>query len=308
MSHSDLTQEHLKLGIIGNPLTHSLSPQLHAFFMNAVGLQGQYDLYPTEKGVVKDAVLNLQAEGLTGINVTIPHKVSAAHLADQLSEDAHLTEAVNTLHFKDGKIRGYNTDVAGFLHSIPDHVQHYLQDKPVLVVGCGGAARAVICALIQLKVSAITLAVRSTANAVSALNLGERINQHFHHNASFSVIELPELEGLKGYEMVVNATPVGLPADKAPVPQKGFLKIANPSMPLSLAQLHTLNKTAYVYDLVYDCEPTEFIRHSSNIGLQCQDGLAMLAHQGAYAFQKWTGRLLSRKIIDDAIAHLRNQL
>ncbi len=303
-----MNAEIIKLGIIGNPLTHTLSPKLHEFFLQSVGLTGEYNLYPTEKGELRQTIQNLQNHDVTGVNVTIPHKVAAAQMIDQLSENAHLTEAVNTLQFKQGKILGYNTDVPGFMHSIPDDVQKRLWDAPVLLVGCGGAARAVLCALIQLKVPAITLAVRTPENAVSAMNLAERMSHHFHHHTSMSLMDLDDLEGLKGYEMVVNATPVGMPADKAPVPQKGFLKIANPPMPLSLAQLHTLNKTAYVYDLVYDKEPTDLIRHSRNIGLQAQDGLSMLAHQGAYAFQKWTGRLLSMQIIEDAISHLRDEL
>jgi len=298
----------IKLGIIGNPLTHTLSPKLQEFLLNAIGLAGEYNLYPTEVGHLRETIQRLQDDGVTGVNVTIPHKVSAAQFTHQLNEDAHLTEAVNTLHFEDGKIKGYNTDVPGFIHSLPDSFKQRVSDSPTLLIGCGGAARAIICALVQLGVPAITLAIRSPENAVSALNLGERIGHHFHHHTSFSMIELKDLEGLKGYELVVNATPVGMPADKAPVPQRGALKIANPPMPLSLAQLHTLNKTAFVYDLVYDKEPTDLIRHSSNIGLQAQDGLAMLAHQGAYAFQKWTGRLLSKQLIEEAIAHLRQEL
>ena len=107
-------------------------------------------------------------------------------MIDQLSENAHLTEAVNTLQFKRGKILGYNTDVPGFMHSIPDDVQKRLWDSPVLLVGCGGAARAVICALIQLKVPAITLAVRTPEHAVSAMNLAERMSHHFHHHTTFA--------------------------------------------------------------------------------------------------------------------------
>jgi shikimate dehydrogenase len=153
-----------KLGIIGYPLSHSLSSVMQKAALASCGLEGSYDVLETKPEELVSTIKMLKTQGYNGFNVTIPHKVAATLFLNQFDEYANLSGAVNTVKILDDKtLYGYNTDVYGFIHSLPQGFN--LEGSAAAVLGTGGAARAVVTALASLKVKSVTLFTRNVANA-----------------------------------------------------------------------------------------------------------------------------------------------
>lgn len=258
----------LKLGIIGHPLGHTLSPLLHCTLMNHLGLHGEYRAYDIPSAELKVRLAELRNAGLRGLNVTIPHKVAILELLDGLSDEALLIGAVNTVVMEESGLFGYNTDVAGFLAGLPRPVT----GERALVLGGGGAARAVIAGLLRQQVSSIMLAVRNPdkAHLVRVCGMLTGIE------TAVTVMALEDLPSLAECGLVVNTTPVGMSPH-------------TDESPLNAAQIKTLPLHALVYDLIYRPRQTRLLAMAEAQGLSTQDGLEMLVHQGLEAFYLWTG-------------------
>ena len=257
--------------IFGHPVEHSLSPAMYNAAFAASGLDSVYIPW---KVAVEDFPTALQAaremENFGGGNVTVPHKERAAELCDWLSPEAEALGAVNTLVTQDGRLFGSNTDGAGFLRSLVEEGGFDPKGKRVLIIGAGGAARAVAFALASAGAAELTLANRThkRAEALAALLWGRSLRCQIlaldlHNKLLASAIASADL--------VVNATPLGLrPEDPSPID-------CGPLSPRALA-----------VDLIYNPPETAFLKEAGRRGLKVLNGLGMLLYQGAAAFELWT--------------------
>ncbi len=283
----------LKLGIIGQPLTHSLSPLLHAQLMHLLQREGEYRKYELQPSELTSALTEMAKEGVRGLNVTIPHKVAVMKQMQWLSPEAELAGAVNTIVFaENGKHwKGYNTDITGFMRSLPDAVLDQLPNSNLIILGGGGSARAVITGLIQAKAASITIAVRNPVKAISLTSDGEMVKQAYRSPTQLNLVSLASLPNLSAFQGLINTTPIGMYPDVM-------------HSPLSITQLETLPKGAWVYDLIYRPIETQLLNDATHLGLAKFNGLDMLLYQGVCAFELWS----EAEVPTALIAPLRQQL
>ncbi|MDX2084122.1 MAG: shikimate dehydrogenase [Candidatus Melainabacteria bacterium] len=273
-----------RLGLLGYPLSHSISPQLHGLFLQQAGLEGEYSCYATPAESLAVQLETLLAQGVQGLNVTVPHKVAILPLLNALGETATLLGAVNTITTNaQGHTTGHNTDAEGFWASLPARLQQQVPNGSVLVLGGGGAARAVLAALVRANAPSITLALRNPDQKIALQSAVHRYNDYYQTTSELHVIpwraDAPDrasLSCLKRFHLVVNTTPIGM------YPQVDH-------SPLSEAALRTLPEDAAVVDLVYNPLETLLLHQARALSLVTVGGLGMLVHQGAAAFQHWTG-------------------
>mgnify|MGYP000215211245 CR=1 FL=1 len=280
-----------RLGLIGYPLEHSLSPRLHQAALRACGLEGEYRLYPVPpspdcKTALVGLLEQLRRGELAGLNVTIPHKQRVLPLLDELSQAAQAIGAANTILLRDGRLRGENTDAAGFLSDLKRQMgRNTISETPeALVLGAGGAARAVVFALARDNWR-VWVAARRREQAeelVSAM----RGREYEIAALSLNAPALAELIAHRRITLLVNATPVGMTplADVSPWPEG-----------VGLPQL------AFVYDLVYNPAETPLLQAAKRAGLANANGLGMLIDQAARAFELWTGCLPARQALEQAV-------
>lgn len=251
-------------GILGWPVEHSRSPRLHGFWLDRHGIDGAYVPLPVRPEDFADGVRALVRLGFAGANVTVPHKEAALALADRVEPLARRIGAVNTLVFRDGLIEGRNTDAFGFLENLRQLAPGWRPDHgPALVLGAGGAARAVCVALRDAGVGEIRLANRGRDRAEAlAADIG----------AIEVVPWLERTDALAGAALVVNTTTLGMTGQP----------------PLEL-NLHDLPATAVVNDIVYAPLETPLLAAARARGNVVVDGLGMLLHQARPGFEAWFG-------------------
>ncbi len=262
-------------GVIGSPIAHSKSPALHGYWLKAYGVPGYYIPMDIDFHNLAEAIRTLPKLGFVGVNVTIPHKESVLELADLVTDRAALIGAANTLIFrKDGKIHADNTDGYGFIENIRQNVPDWQPNAgPAAVIGAGGASRAVIASLIEVGVTSILLTNRTRARA-------EALRSEF--GAKITVIDWVQAGNmLEDAATVVNTTSLGM--------------VGKPEFRIPL---DGLNKSAVVTDLVYTPLNTHLLVVARDIGCRTADGLGMLLHQAAPAFERWFG---VRPAVDDAL-------
>ena len=249
-------------GVIGDPVRHSLSPVLHNAAYQTMGLDWAYVAFEVPDGATKDALEAMRTLGLAGLSVTMPHKTAAAHACDELADDAATLLSVNTVTAVDGRLVGSSTDGEGFLRSLADAGVDPSGQR-VLLLGAGGAARAVALALgragAQVHVSA-----RNSAAAAETAGLGRGSVEPWEHRHECALRS----------RIVVNATPIGM-AGRDP-----------DGMPINPDQI----EAAHTYvDLVYHPLETNFLRAARERAAARVDGLGMLVHQAALQVERWTG-------------------
>ena len=252
--------------VIGNPIAHSKSPQIHAMFAEQTGQAISYErlLAPVEgfEQVVREFV----ASGGRGANVTVPFKLDAFRLADELSARAQAAGAVNTLHFRDGRITGDNTDGVGLVRDIVEGAGVSLQNKQLLLLGAGGAARGVVLPLLAESPARLVIANRTPERAL------ELAHQFSDASTSVSPIEGCGFDELsQSFDIVINATSASLSSELPPVPASVF------------------GERGFVYDMMYAAQPTPFLQLASRHGTAVRDGLGMLVEQAAESFFIWRG-------------------
>lgn len=261
-------------GVTGWPVKHSLSPRLHGYWLRKHGLDGIYAPFPIETDRFETAVRGLQAAGVRGLNVTVPHKLAAHALADRLDAAAQLIGAVNTLVFHaDGSIEGRNTDAPGFLANLQhDHVD--VTTGPVLMFGAGGAARAAVQALLDAGAPEIRIVNRSEGNAA-------RLIEDAGSDRVRYAGEIPESRAIGDVALVVNTTSLGMSG-------KGKIDLDVAALP----------RSAVVHDIVYVPLRTSLLARAELEGLRTVDGLGMLLHQAVPAFEAFFG---VRPEVDDGL-------
>lgn len=257
------------VGLFGYPVAHSKSPQMHNAAFAQLGLNFAYLAFAVEPERLQAAVEGIRALGLRGVNVTIPHKVSVLPFLDRISPEAELIGAVNTIVNDGGVLTGYNTDGIGYLSALQEETGIDIRGKHVLLLGAGGAARAVAAQMALNGAERLVIAARQQEKA-------EGLAAHLRAHAAVDGITLEAAEqGLAEYDLIINTTPVGMHPHTDAVPL--------PTDRLQAGQL--------VSDLIYNPRLTRFLQEAKARGCGVSGGLGMFVHQGAHAFQLWTGAL-----------------
>jgi shikimate dehydrogenase len=248
-------------GIYGYPVEHTLSPAMHNAAFEALGLDCCYIPFAVHPDLLSAAVKAVRALNLLGVNITIPHKEKVMPMLDTIDEEAAFIGAVNTIVSSDGQLSGYNTDGRGFMQSLSESGIN-VEDRNVLIIGAGGAARAIGYYLAH-KAKALCIYGRTRERA-------ERLAADLKKVAQ-NVSTLPAVSGAADFKVIINATPLGLREDD-PLPLDPVL----------------LRKGQTVCDLIY--RDTRLLREAAKNGCTTVNGLGMLLWQGVFAFELWTGR------------------
>ena len=257
------------VGLIGWPIEHSLSPVMHEAAFSALGLDWRYLLLPVRPGWIRDAIAGLVALGFRGANVTIPYKQAVVPLLDDLSQQARRIGAVNTIVIEQGgRTIGHNTDSAGFIAALHDG-GFAPSGRAVIIVGAGGAAGAVVHALLAAGMKKLTVLSRTHARAEKLISSFDDTRLH-----SETLSEERLIEGARSADLLVNATPVGMwPSVDGSIWPNGV------AIPAHLT----------VFDLVYNPVETRLLQLAKSSGARAISGIEMLINQGAAAFELWTG-------------------
>src|SRR5690349_4791287 len=274
----------IRLGLIGYPVSHSLSPVIQMAALHSCGLEGDYSLFPVhpeDKRGLKDLLDRVRTGELQGLNVTIPHKQNVIEFLDKLTPTAKVIGAVNAIYTQDHKLMGENTDAPGFLSDLKKFLTMKTQsdgDSRALLLGAGGSARAVLYALLDDGWE-VTIAARRTEQA-----------QQLMSSFSSPTVQITDLAfaniDLSKISLIVNTTPVGMTPNihEAPWPE-------NVPFPADAA----------IYDLVYNPRETKLVRDAHARGQLATTGLGMLIEQAILAFELWTGHKPSRELLLEAV-------
>lgn len=257
-------------GIIGHPVRHSLSPAMQNAALQACGLDGVFVPFDVQPERLGEAVAGLRSLGIRGVNVTIPHKTGVVPYLDGLDESAAAAGAVNTVSNEAGRLIGYNTDGDGLVRSLAEEFAFTPENRSVVVIGAGGAARGAVAAICRAGARRITIANRSRDRATALVAAMEGrypdtvlpVAEYGEHLTPF----------LHEADLVVNTTSLGMNGEV-----------------ITGLDLGALPRHAAVYDMVYAPPVTPLLREAHRLGLRNANGLGMLAAQGELAFRIWTG-------------------
>lgn len=261
----------LKFAILGYPIGHSISPQIHKAGFESLGIDADYEILETAPENLVERIRDLKINDYAGVNVTIPLKVKIAIFVDEVDKNADLAGAINTIKIgADKTLYGYNTDITGFKSPLPPS----LEGKEVTILGTGGASRAVTVACTELGVKKINFYTRNIPNALDFVKFFRELAPQIE----FTLNQIETLKDLSTTDMLVNTTPIGMKghsADRSPVEKR---------------VLETLPKSAIVYDIVYNPTETVLLEDAHHLGLQTISGLDMLVAQAVAAQKIWFGR------------------
>lgn len=269
-----------RIGLIGDPVAHSLSPAFQQAAFDARGIPIRYELLHTPPDELDERVRQLRGGEFSGANVTVPHKEFFFDAVDERSAVAERAGAVNTIICDSGRLYGENTDVFGFAESLRA-VDFRFDESLAVILGAGGAARGVIVGLLDSGIERVIVANRTASRA-------ERLASDLNDSrlSTCSIDEAIELAG--DARLLVNATAIGWNDEQLPVDPAIF---------------SVVNNAALAYDLTY--RKTTFLQHAERHGLEIMDGLAMLVHQGARSFELWTAQPAPVQVMLDAAAAAR---
>ncbi|MCE9652851.1 MAG: shikimate dehydrogenase [Nitrosarchaeum sp.] len=251
--------------VIGDPIDHSLSPNIHSAAFKELNLDCSYIAYRIPKGELEEGIEALKKIKINGFNVTIPHKIEMMKYLDKLDESCSIIGAVNTVSNDDGILKGYNTDMDGFLEPFKKR-SISIKNLKVLLLGAGGAARAIIAGFAKEHVQSITVANRTIENAKKVVEFSNKIG------LNANAIKINEIgDSAKDYDIIVNATSVGLKNESSPI------------------SLDDINSKTIVYDIVYMPINTDFLKKAKEKGATIIYGYEMLLGQATRAFEIWHG-------------------
>ena len=260
-----MTEVKKNFAVIGNPIHHSLSPEIHGMFAKEAGLLMDYEAVLSPLDEFQLTVETLISQKLSGANITQPFKKEAYHLASQHSQHAKIAEAVNTFEFKDKEIIGYNTDGIGLVRDLEQNLLIDLKDKKILLIGAGGAAEGVLYSILEKKPLELTLTNRTIEKSNTIKN---KMNAYAKHlNVDLNVVEISKLQH-QYFDVIINATSASL--------TEADLGLDN----------EVFHEKCLAYDMMYGKE-TPFIKQAKSQHAQTSDGLGMLVEQAAEAFYIW---------------------
>ena len=247
-----------KFLVIGNPIEHSLSPTLHNYWIKNKGIDAIYEKQKLNESELEQTIEDIKKEKINGVNVTVPFKKIIIPFLDKLSIEAETTQSVNTLYLKDNKVVGHNTDIIGFETSI-EKSKYDVVNKKVLILGAGGVVPSIIFALNKMKVSKIIISNRTKEKAQ-------------YLKKDFKNIELIEWGEVPNFDMIINATSIGLKEDD--------------NIKLNFS---SISGNKFFYDVIYNPSETNFLKIGKKLGNKTLNGKLMFIYQGLAAFNIWHG-------------------
>lgn len=279
-----------KAAVLGNPISHSLSPTIHSFLLEKHGLKGSYEAIKVEEHQLDSTIDSLKKEAFSGFNITIPHKEKIFQICDYKSKTALLTKAVNTVSItQDNKIFGHNSDAEGFINNLKNYQKDFLlKDKTAFVIGAGGAARAIIYSLIKSEVKTIYIHNRNQSRAADLINDFQDFAAE--RNCILSCLEMKDFSNqLDQCDLLVNSTSLGM--------------VGQEKLSIDLSKL---NQNAIIYDIVYKPLMTDLLIEAQNRGNRIVTGIGMLIFQALVGFELWFGKKPEEKLITELFEHLDN--
>lgn len=256
------------LGVIGDPIEHSLSPLMHNHWFKDLLMPHHYHPFQLSNEQLPMGVEALKLLGFKGMNVTIPHKMAIIPFLDDLNEEARFLGAVNTVVREEERLIGYNTDGRGLFFAIQEAWPEILKNAKLLIIGAGGASLGIALTLAQKGVAQLDIANRSIEKAKA---ISDKINV-FVHSTSLTLLEAQERLG--DYNVVIQSTPIGMAPERLG------------ELPLELTHL---KQGTYCIDLIYNPLKTNWLKKAEEKGAHVMNGLPMLVHQGALSFEHWFG-------------------
>jgi shikimate dehydrogenase len=247
-----------KFLVIGNPIEHSLSPTLHNYWIKSNNIDAIYEKKRLKEDELGDTVLQIKQKKIEGINVTVPFKKTIIPFLDELTAEAESTQSVNTLYLRDNKVIGHNTDIIGFETSIKKSKFNIL-NKKVLILGAGGVVPSIIFALKKMKVSKIKISNRTKEKAENLKKL-------------FKNIEIIEWGKIPSFDVIINATSIGLKKDD-------YIDL----------NFSLISKNNLFYDVIYNPRETNFLKTGKSLGNTIVNGKLMFIYQALSAFNIWHG-------------------
>jgi len=253
------------IGLFGHPVGHSLSPAMHNYAFEQLGLQYKYFAFDVEPHRIGQAIDAIRALNIVGVNVTIPFKEIVIPYLDIIDESACDIKAVNTIVNNNGCLTGYNTDGEGYVTSLELEMDINVNKMDITVIGAGGAARGIIYSLLNKNCKSVTIINRNISKA-------RIIAEDFRDIGNIS-ISYDEVATLQNTDIIINTTPVGM-----------FPNVID--LPINPSHIHSKH---IVSDIVYNPYETQLLKEARRKGAKIHNGLGMFVHQGSIAFKKWTG-------------------
>jgi len=245
-----------KFLVIGNPIEHSLSPELHNYCIKKNNINAIYEKQKLNEDQLKQYISKVKDKKIDGINVTIPFKKTIIPYLDELSIEAKSTQSVNTIYQKDNKVIGHNTDIFGFKTSI-EKTEYDLENKEVLILGAGGVVPSIIFSLIKMKVSKVTISNRTKEKAENLKKI-------------YKDLEIIKWGDISNYDMIINATSLGLKKED------------NLNFDFS-----SISGNKFFYDVIYNPSETNFLKMGRELGNKTLNGKLMFIYQAVSAFKIW---------------------
>ena len=258
--------------VIGNPIEHSLSPRLHNYWIKKNNLEASYDKKLLEQNEIQKLILDVRKEKIHGINVTVPFKKLVIPFLDSLSDEASISQSVNTIYKVKDKIIGDNTDIDGFKMSLEASNQ-IIKNKKAFILGAGGVVPSIIMALKKMQISDIFLSNRTKLKALEIKKL-------------FPEIEIIEWGKIANFDIIINATSIGLN-------KKDEINI----------DYKNISQNKFFYDVIYNPKETSFLRKAKEFGAQTENGKMMFVYQAQKAFFTWHNIL---PVVDNETLNLLN--
>ena len=256
--------------VIGNPISHSLSPILHNYWFKNHNIDAIYEKEKLNEDELEKLFINMRDKKVNGTNVTVPFKKAVIPFLDKLSVEAESTQAVNTIYLKNDRLIGHNTDIDGFELGIKK-INYNISNKKIFILGAGGVVPSIIYALNKMKVSEISIANRTRKKAENLKNL-------------FSDLKIVKWGEIPDFDMIINATSIGLKKDDE----------------INL-NLSSIGKNKFFYDVIYNPKETNFLKTGRKLGNVTENGKLMFIYQAISAFNIWHG---VRPMVNDEVIKL----
>ena len=244
--------------VIGNPISHSLSPQLHNYWIKENNIDAIYDKKKLNESDLANLILDIKRENISGVNVTVPFKNSFIPLVDELSDESNITKSINTIYLKDNKVIGHNTDVEGFEKAI-NKINFDFNKKKIFILGAGGVVPSIIYSSMKMGSSEIFVSNRTNEKA-------ERVKNIFNNIKLINWGDVPD------FDVIINATSLGLNQE-----DKINLDFTN------------IGKNKLFYDVIYNPTETNFLNTAKKLGNKHENGKLMFVYQAFLAFKLWHG-------------------
>lgn len=243
--------------VIGNPISHSLSPKLHNYWLKQNNIDAIYDKIKLEEDGIKEIIQSIKKQKIAGCNITVPFKKKVISFLDKLSPEAEKTQSVNTIIFEKGNLIGHNTDIVGFNKAIKT-LNFNMIDKKILILGAGGVVPSIIFALKEMDVYEITISNRTRQKAENLKILFKNLN-------------IVEWGSLSEFDVIINATSLGLNNEKINL------------------NFSSADKNKLFYDVIYNPVETNFLKEGKKLGNKTENGRKMFVYQASEAFKLWHG-------------------